>query len=109
MLLKSWTSYKQQIKRKSKLSILLLATTFLFCEAKAVEAVSFGTRRTVESNGETAFQTATDLQIDDASNIYVVDGINNTLEVFDTSIWFLPGYQLRPGKRLRIRASAAAV
>ncbi len=30
------------------------------------------------------------LNLERAANIYVVDGINNTLEVFDTSIWLLP-------------------
>lgn len=99
MLVKSWMSYRKHIKSnpikalnrsRGVLQTVLLAATFLVCEATAAAAVSFSNQRSVEAVGETPFQTSVDLQINDAANIYVVDGINNTLEVFDTSIWFLP-------------------
>ncbi len=95
MLIKSWKSYRRQTKNKTTkargvLQAFLLAATFLVCEATAAAAVSFSNQRSVEAVGDTPFQTSVDLQINDAANIYVVDGINNTLEVFDTSIWFLP-------------------
>lgn len=95
MIIKSSVPPQKRSKNKStKISSLLktalLAATLLVCKATAASAVSFSNQRSVEATGSTPFQTAVDLQINDASNIYVVDGINNTLEVFDTSIWFLP-------------------
>lgn len=90
-------------KIASGLRFCLPALAFLICEATAASAVSLTNRRTVNQFGGTSFQTSADLQIDQASNIYVVDGINNTLEVFDTSIWFLPtpnGPTLKPAQGL---------
>lgn len=85
---------KQTLKPAQKLWISAGAALLVLKVAVPVSAASLTVERslsyTPSATSSTAFTGSSTLNLDGSANIYVVDGINNTLEVFDTSLWLLP-------------------
>ena len=100
---------KQTLNPTQKLWIGAGAVLLLLKAALPVSAASLTVARSLSytpaDGSSTAFAGNAVLSLDSAANIYVVDGINNTLEVFDTS--WLPLAQAQQSKAVERAASSA--
>ena len=75
--------------------------TVLAIAAKAT-SLSLDFSRTVNNTNNNPL-VSSGIKIDNANNIYVVDGINNALEALDTSAWYSP--PISPDETVKIKLS----